>query len=209
MVNRMTPVEFHFDFGSPNAYLAHAVIPDIERRTGVRFIYVPVLLGGVFKLTGNQAPMTAFAGVRNKLEYQKLETERFIQRHGITRFRPNPHFPVNTLMIMRGAIAAELSGVLHAYVNAAFRAMWEEGQKMDVAGVAQTVLDSSGFPGAHLLSQAQKQDVKDRLLKNTEQSVARGTFGSPTFFVGEEIFFGKDRLGEVEEAILERAVPRP
>jgi 2-hydroxychromene-2-carboxylate isomerase len=202
MVKRMISVEFHFDFGSPNAYLAHAVIPDIERRTGVLFTYVPVLLGGVFKLTGNQSP-TAFAGVRNKLKYQKLETERFIRRHGITRFRPNPHFPVNTLMIMRGTIAAELAGVLNAYVDAAFRAMWEEGQKMDDAGVAQTVLDSAGLPGAHLLAQAQKQDVKDRLLKNTEQSVARGTFGSPTFFVGDEIFFGKDRLPEVEEAIRE------
>jgi len=204
MVKLMTTVEFHFDFGSPNAFLAHAVIPDIERRTGVRFAYVSVLLGGVFKLTGNQSPMTAFAGVRNKLEYNKLETERFIRRHGITSFRSNPHFPVNTLMIMRGAIAAEIAGVLHPYVDAMFRAMWEERQKMDDASVARSVLDAAGLDGAHLLSQTQKQDVKDLLLRNTELSVARGTFGSPTFFVGEEIFFGKDRLPEVEEAILGR-----
>src|ERR687891_372462 len=101
----MITVEFHFDFGSPNAYLSHLIIPEIEKRTGAKFEYVPILLGGVFKLTNNRSPAESNAGVRNKPEYQKLETERFIKQHGITRYRPNPFFPVNTLMIMRGAVA--------------------------------------------------------------------------------------------------------
>src|SRR5262250_2264872 len=99
-------VEFLFDFGSPNAYLSHLVIPQIERRTGVAFVYVPVLLGGVFKLTNNRSPAESLAGIKNKPEYERLEITRFIQRHGITRYRPNPFFPVNTLTLMRGAVAA-------------------------------------------------------------------------------------------------------
>lgn len=200
-MSAMARVEFHFDFGSPNAYLCHAVIPAIERRTGARFEYVPVLLGGVFKLTGNQPPMASLKGIRNKPEYQRLETQRFIARHGIERFRFNPHFPVNTLLVMRAAVAAERDGVLMPYVDAVFRAMWEEGRKMDDPAVARAALDEAGLDGAGLLARAQDQAVKDRLLANTEQSVARGTFGSPTFFVGQEMFFGKDRLREVEEEI--------
>jgi 2-hydroxychromene-2-carboxylate isomerase len=200
-VSAMARVEFHFDFGSPNAYLCHAVIPAIERRTGARFEYVPVLLGGVFKLTGNQPPMASLKGIRNKPEYQRLETQRFIARHGIERFRFNPHFPVNTLLVMRAAVAAERDGALMPYVDAVFRAMWEEGRKMDEPAVARAALDEAGLDGAGLLARAQDQAVKDRLLANTEQSIARGTFGSPTFFVGQEMFFGKDRLREVEEEI--------
>ncbi len=213
MVNPMAPqqrtLEFHFDFGSPNAYLAHAVIPGIEQRTGARFDYVPVLLGGVFKLTNNQSPATAFAAVRNKPEYQKIETQRFIRRHAITRFRRNPHFPVNTLMLMRAAIAVEQEGVFRRYVDAVFRAMWEEERKMDDPDVARAFLDQAGFDGARLLARAQEPEVKSQLLANTEKSVARGMFGAPTFFVGDEMFFGKDRLRDVEEAILEQsAAPR-
>ncbi len=198
----MPPIEFHFDFGSPNAYLSHVVIPAIEQRTGTRFAYVPVLLGGVFKLTNNRSPGESMQGIRNKPEYQQLETGRFITRHGIENFRANPHFPVNTLLIMRGAIAADLEGVFQPYVDAVFRAMWEDGCKMDDPEVARAVLDAAGLDGARLLARTSEQDVKDRLIANTERSVARGTFGSPTFFVGDEMFFGKDRLREVEEEIV-------
>jgi 2-hydroxychromene-2-carboxylate isomerase len=198
----MPIVEFHFDFGSPNAYLAHLVIPEVEKRTGARFEYVPVLLGGVFKLTNNRSPMEAFQGVKNKLEYQRLETQRFIRRHGITRFAMNPFFPVNTLMIMRGAVAAQMEGVLDRYVDAVFRHMWAEPKKMDDPAVARAALEESGLDGARLIAMTQEPAVKDRLLANTQKSVERGAFGSPTFFVGEEIFFGKDRLREVEEEIL-------
>lgn len=198
----MTPkVEFHFDFGSPNSYFSHKVIPAIEGRTGARFDYVPVLLGGVFKLTSNQPPMVQFKGVKNKPEYQRLETERFIKKHGLTRFKMNPHFPVNTVQIMRGAVVAQMDGVLAKYVDAVFGHMWEDGLKMDDAEVIKAALDKAGLDGARILARIQDQDVKDKLLANTEASVARGTFGSPTFFVGAEIFFGKDRLRDVEEEI--------
>ena len=197
----MPKVEFHFDFGSPNAYFAHAIIPAIETRTGATFNYVPVLLGGVFKLTNNQAPMVQFKDIKNKLEYQRLETQRFIKKHGLNRFRMNPHFPVNTVQIMRGAVAAEMDGRLAAYVDAVFRHMWEEGKKMDDPEIIRAALDASGLDGTRTLQRIQEPAVKDRLLKNTEGSVARGNFGSPTFFVGEEMFFGKDRLGDVEREI--------
>lgn len=202
----MTPVEFHFDVGSPNAYLCHAVLPAIEARTGVRFTYVPVLLGGLFKLTGNQSPMTAFAGIRNKMEYQRLEISRFIRRHAIAHFRFNPHFPINTLLVMRAAIAAEQEGVSVPYVDTVFRAIWEEGRKMDDPAVAAVALDEAGFDGARLLARAGEPEIKAQLVHNTEQAVERGAFGAPTFFVGHEMFFGKDSLGAVEEAITLHAV---
>jgi 2-hydroxychromene-2-carboxylate isomerase len=195
----MASVEFHFDFGSPNAYLAHRVIPAIEARTGARFRYVPVLLGGVFKATGNRSPAESLQGIRNKPEYERLETERFIRRHGISSFRRNPFFPVNTLQIMRGAVAAELDGYLPAYGEAMFHHMWEDPKKLDEPEVIRAALDASGLDGAHTLERIQDPAVKQRLIANTEQSVARGTFGSPTFFVGEEMWFGKDRLRDVED----------
>ena len=195
-------LEFHFDFGSPNAYLCHKVLPAITSRTGVAFKYVPVLLGGVFKLTNNQSPMAANKGIKNKNEYMRLEMMRFMSQHGITQFKMNPHFPVNTVQIMRAAVAADMQGQLPAYANAVFYHMWEAPKKMDDAAVILAALDESQLDGAKLLARAQDQDVKDRLLQSTEASVARGTFGSPTFFVGSEIFFGKDRLRDVEDEII-------
>ena len=197
----MSNVEFHFDFGSPNAYLSHLVIPDIERRTGAKFVYVPVLLGGVFKLTNNRSPAESLAGIRNKPEYQRLETARFVQRHGITRFAPNPFFPVNTLVLMRGAIAAQRIGVFERYVDEMYRHMWAEPKKLDDPDVLRAALVESRLDGDSIFALVQSQDVKDELLANTQRSVERGTFGSPTFFVGEDIYFGKDRLRDVEEAI--------
>jgi 2-hydroxychromene-2-carboxylate isomerase len=198
----MVKVEFHFDFGSPNAYLAHLVIPEIEGRTGAKFDYVPVLLGGVFKLTGNRSPAEAFAGIKNKPEYERLETVRYLKRHGITCFRHNPFFPVNTLTIMRGAVAAPRLGVFERYVGEIFRHMWSEPKKLDDMAVWQSVLRAAGFDAETFARLVQDTDVKARLLDNTTRSVERGSFGSPTFFVGGEIFFGKDRLRDVEEMIL-------
>jgi 2-hydroxychromene-2-carboxylate isomerase len=198
----MPNVEFHFDFGSPNAYLAHRVIPDIERRTGAKFEYVPVLLGGVFKLTGNRSPAEAFAGIKNKPKYERLETARFIKRHGIAGFHPNPFFPVNTLTLMRGAVAAQRLGVFARYLDEIYRHMWSEPKKLDDPAVLHAALTQSGFDAEEFARLVQQQDVKDELLDNTTRSVQRGTFGSPTFFVGDEIFFGKDRLRDAEEMIL-------
>ena len=197
----MVQVEFHFDFGSPNAYLSHLVIPEIERRTGAAFVYVPILLGGVFKLTNNRSPAESMAGIRNKPEYQRLETERFIRRHGITRFTPNPFFPVNTLVLMRGAIAAQRIDVFERYVDEIYRHMWAEPKKLDDPDVLHAALIESGLDAGKLLALTQDQGVKDELLANTQRSVERGTFGSPTFFVDDEIYFGKDSLRDVEEAI--------
>jgi 2-hydroxychromene-2-carboxylate isomerase len=201
----MTSVQFHFDFGSPNSYLSHRVIPAIEQRTGAKFEYVPVLLGGVFKMTGNQSPATAFGHIKNKPDYDQLETRRFVARHSLKDFRSNPHFPINTLQLMRGAVAAQVAGVFEAYVEAVFTDMWERGLKMDDPEVVRERLDAAGLPTAELLRLSQADEVKATLLRNTEASVARGTFGSPTFFVGDEIFFGKDRLREVEEEIVAQA----
>jgi len=203
----MPHVEFHFDFGSPNAYLAHLLIPDIEKRTGAPFEYVPVLLGGVFKLTNNRSPMESFQGVKNKLEYQRMEMQRFIRRHGITRFAMNPFFPVNSLTIMRGAVAAQMEGVFARYVDEVFRHMWAEPKKMDDPAVARAALDESRLDGARLIAMTQEPAVKDRLLANTQKSVERGAFGSPTFFVGDEMFFGKYRQRDVEEEILGASLP--
>ncbi len=198
----MAKVEFHFDFGSPNAYLAHLVIPEIEQRTGAKFEYVPVLLGGVFKMTNNRSPAQSMAGIKNRLEYEALERERFVRRHNITQFKWTPFFPVNTLLIMRGAVAAQFDGVFERYVDEMFRHMWAEPKKMDDPEVVRSALEESGFNAASLLARTQEPEVKDRLLANTQASVARGTFGAPTFFVGDEIFFGKDRLRDVEDEIV-------
>jgi 2-hydroxychromene-2-carboxylate isomerase len=197
-------VEFHFDFGSPNAYLAELVLPEIERRTGVRFEYVPVLLGGVYKATGNMSPFDSLRGIKNKSEYNALETQRFLRHHNITKFKSNPFFPVNTLMLMRGAIAAQFENMFEPYFRAAYHHMWEEPKKMDDPKIFREAFVSSGIDIDRLIARAQQDDVKKRLIENTSDAVARGEFGSPTFFVGNEMFFGKDRLREVEESIVEQ-----
>ena len=205
----MTPmtktVEFLFDFGSPNAYLSHRVVPAIEVRTGARFVYTPVLLGGIFKLTNNQSPIVAFANVKNKLDYEMLETRRFVARHKLDAFTFNPHFPVNTLQIMRGAVAAEAEGMLAAYVEAVFQHMWERPKKMDDPEVIRAALTESGLDAERLLVRTQDPRVKDTLAANTQRAVERGAFGVPTFFVGSEMYFGKDRVRDVEEELARQA----
>jgi 2-hydroxychromene-2-carboxylate isomerase len=196
--------EFLFDFGSPNAYLAHLLIPAIEQRTGVRFKYVPILLGGVFRLTNNKSPVESFAGIKNKLEFQRLEMRRFLKRHQITAFKMNPFFPVNTLQLMRGAVAAECEGVFMPYVDAMFRAIWAEPKKMDDPQVFRASVTEAGLDTDLLLRRIQDDEVKSRLLANTQEAVERGVFGSPSFFVGDELFFGKDQLRDVEEEIAQQ-----
>ncbi len=201
----MTQPIFYFDFGSPNAYLAHRVIPAIEARTGVKFDYRPALLGGIFKLTGNRSPAIAFAGIPLKLAYEGKETRRFVERHGIKGYAHNPHFPVNTLMMMRGAVAAEREGVFEAYVEAMYQAMWERGLKMDDPAVFMAAMAEAGLPAERLMALTGDDAVKARLIENTNEAVAHGVFGSPSFLVGGELFFGKDRLRDVEEEIVAQA----
>ncbi|NNU15061.1 2-hydroxychromene-2-carboxylate isomerase [Parvularcula sp. ZS-1/3] len=197
----MTP-EFLYDFGSPNAYLAWRVLPEIEERTGVHFARVPVLLGGIFKETGNVSPFQRFGPVKGRMEYEMREMSRFLAKHQITNFQMNPHFPQNSLTMMRAAIAAEEAGNLKAYNAACFKGMWEEGLKMDDAEVFKARLDQDGLPGAMLLAKASEAETKAKLVENTNRAVERGVFGIPSFFVGEELYFGKDRLGDVELDIL-------
>jgi 2-hydroxychromene-2-carboxylate isomerase len=194
-------LELIFDFGSPNAYLTLQVLPALLDRTGAELVITPCLLGGIFKATGNKAPMIQYADAPAKLAYEHLEMRRFIDRHGLTQFRMNPHFPINTLTIMRGAIVAQDEGRLDAYIEVVNRAMWEDGLKMDDPEVVAAFLSANGFDGPALLARTQEPDIKARLVANTEAAVARGVFGIPTFFVGEEMFFGKDRLAQVEEAL--------
>ncbi len=193
--------QFMFDFGSPNAFLSHEAIPAIAKRTGAKFDYVPILLGGIFKATNNKSPAETLAGVKNKREFHALETERFIARFQVQPFVWNPFFPVNTLNLMRAAVAAQFEGVFPAYVEAAFHHMWREPKKMDDPEVAVKALNSSGLDGAKLLARAQEPEVKAKLIENTQSAVERGAFGSPTFFVGNEMFFGKEQLRDVEEMV--------
>jgi 2-hydroxychromene-2-carboxylate isomerase len=195
-------VQFLFDFGSPNAYLCHKVLPDIETRTGVKFEYVPILLGGLFKLANNRSPVEAFAGIVNKQAYDHLEMQRFVAKRKLERFRSNPFFPVNTLHIMRGAVAARKQGTFMPYVDAMYEAMWEQGRNMNDQTEIIDVLKAAGIDFEGILEASQQPDVKSTLLANTQSAFERGAFGSPTFFVANEIYFGKDRLREVEEEIL-------
>ena len=197
----MSPPQFMFDFGSPNAFLSHEAIPAIEKRTGVQFEYVPILLGGIFKATNNKSPAETLAGIKNKPEFQALETERFVKRFHVKPYTWNPFFPINTLNLMRTAVAAQAEGVFEKYVDAAFHHMWVEPKKMDDPEVAMTALKASGIDAAKLFARAQEPDIKSKLIDNTQMAVERGAFGSPTFFIGAEMFFGKEQLREVEELI--------
>lgn len=201
------PLKFLFDFGSPNAYLSHKVLPGIESRIAAKFEYVPVLLGGLFKLSNNRSPAEAFADIPNKRAYDALEVRRFVARHGLAKFRANPHFPVNTLKIMRGAVAAQDLGCFMPYVEAVFAAMWEQALNMDDPATIAAVLKAAGLDAQALFDQSQDPAVKARLLANTQAAYDAGAFGSPSFLVGDELFFGKDRLREVEEEFLRVAKP--
>jgi 2-hydroxychromene-2-carboxylate isomerase len=198
----VTAPQFMFDFGSPNAFLSHEAIPAIEKRIGAKFDYVPVLLGGIFKATNNKSPAETLAGIKNKREFHAIETERFIKRFQVRPYTWNPFFPVNTLNLMRAAVAAQMEGVLKKYVDAAFHHMWVEPKKMDDPEIALAALTSSGLDAKRLLARAGEADVKAKLIENTQNAVERGAFGSPTFFVGNEMFFGKEQLRDVEDMVL-------
>lgn len=195
-------LDFIFDFGSPNAWYCYKVLPPILERTGAQLNLIPCLLGGLFKLTGNQAPMLAFGGIKGKMAYEMLESERFRAKHGLDSFRMNPHFPINTLLIMRGLVAAEALGVSGPYLEAVLAAMWEQGEKMDDRNVVIGVLTAAGLDASAILAKTEDPEIKARLVANTEAAAARGAFGIPTFFVGDEIYFGKERLGQIEEELV-------
>ncbi len=192
--------EFLFDFGGPNSYLAHKLLPDLCVRTGAEVVYVPILLGGLFKLTNNQAPMLRYAETPAKQRYEMLEFDRFVKAHAIP-FKMNPRFPINSLYVMRGAIAAQRIGCFAPYVNAIMTAMWSDGADISDVDVVRDVLNKAGLDSSALLALAEDPEVKAELIANTEAAAKRGAFGVPTFFVGEDMFWGKERLAQVEEAL--------
>jgi 2-hydroxychromene-2-carboxylate isomerase len=190
-----------FDFASPNAYLAYRALPPILQRTGATLNVIPCLLGGIFKLTGNQAPWMTNANVKGKNEYDMLELRRFVEKHRLTKFRMNPHFPPNTLLLMRVLVAAGMRGEKERMIEAGLAAMWEDELKTDDSDIVVGILERAGLDARTLLAMAQEQPVKAKLAANTEAAVARGAFGVPTFFVGDEMFFGKERLPQIEDML--------
>ena len=195
-------IDFIFDFASPNAYFSHKALSGVLERTGATANYIHCLLGGIFKATGNQPPMMAFAGIKGKNEYDMLEIRRFIAKHQINKFTMNEAFPMNTVLIQRAALVAEQDGRQAEFIEAGLACMWEDNKKMDDADVFVAAITEKGFDGADLLARTQDPAIKAKLIANTEAAVERGVFGIPTFFVGDEMFFGKDRLGQVEEELL-------
>jgi 2-hydroxychromene-2-carboxylate isomerase len=192
-------VDFYFDFGSPAAYLAYTQLPKICAETGATLNWKPMLLGGVFQATGNHSPATVPA----KGKYMFGDLQRFATQYGVP-FNHNPYFPINTLLLMRAVVGLQLreDGRQAAFTRAVFTAMWVDQKNMNDLAIMGAVLHEAGFDGAAMLALASQQDVKDRLKALTQSAVERGIFGAPTMFVGDQMFWGQDRLDFVREALL-------
>jgi 2-hydroxychromene-2-carboxylate isomerase len=193
----MQQIEFMYDFGSPNAYLVHKCLPEIASKTSAEIVFHPILIGGVFKATNNQPPMMAFANVPGKNEYMRVEMARFIERHQMP-FQFNPNFPVNTLNVMRAAVFAQGKAWEVDYIDAVFDAMWVNGQNMSDLDVVSQVLGAANLPAEDIINAMQDPEIKSSLMDVTSAAVARKTYGSPTMFIGDEMFFGKDSLSDLE-----------
>ncbi|UVE18230.1 2-hydroxychromene-2-carboxylate isomerase [Pseudomonas sp. LS44] len=189
-------VEFFFDFGSPTAYLAWTQLPKIAAATGATIVWRPLLLGGVFKATGNQSP----AAIAAKGRYMNHDLARFARRYGVP-LRFNPYFPINTLMLMRGAAGYQDDPRFHAYLTTIFQAMWVDEKPMGRPEVVAEVLAAAGFDAAEFERLINDETVKERLKASTEEAIARGVFGAPSFFVDGELYFGQDRLDFIAEAL--------
>ena len=194
-------VDFIFDFASPNAYFCHKLIPIIENRTDVSFNYIPCLLGGIFKLSGNQPPFMAFADIPNKNAYQMIEIERFVKQHELTKYQFNSNFPINTVQIQRGSIAAQELNVFDQYLDVVITAMWEDNKNLNDLDILKATLNENNMDVETIFNIVNSQECKDRLIANTSAAVERGAFGVPTFFLDDQIFFGKDHLYQLEEYI--------
>jgi len=191
-------VEFYFDVGSPAAYLAWKQLPKIAAETGAQVVYRPFLLGGVFQATGNRSPMEVPA----KGHYMLQDLQRHARRYGV-EFLHNPHFPINTLMLMRGAVGLQMRAParMPVYVDAVFHAIWAEGRNMNDPATVATVLEDAGFETPQFLGLTSDPEVKDQLKAISSHAVGRGVFGAPTFFVGDQMYWGQDRLDFVKEAL--------
>ena len=194
-------VDFIFDIASPNAYFCHQLIPSFENRTGVKFNYIPCLLGGIMKLSGNQPPFVAYADIKNKNDYQMIEIARFIKQHKLIKYKFNSSFPMNTVQVQRGALAAQELGVFDEYLEIMLKAMWEEDKNLSDLDVLQSTMNENNIDAEAIIKIVTSQECKDKLIANTSDAVNRGAFGVPTFFLNDEIFFGKDHLYQLEEYI--------
>jgi 2-hydroxychromene-2-carboxylate isomerase len=195
-------IEFYYDFGSPASYLAYRQLPELAGRHGAEIVYRPFLLGGVFKATGNHSPLEIAA----KEAWMWKDLERFARRYGVP-FAKNPHLPLVTLHLMRGAWVAERQGQLLPYSDAIYRAIWVDGKNMGEPKVIASVLEEAGFNAKQIFAGVEEDEIKAKLKAVTEDAVRRGAFGAPTFFVGEVMFFGQDRMSFVEEALDKRSRP--
>ena len=191
-------VEFYFDLGSPAKYLAYSQLPKICSETGSELIYIPMLLGGVFKATGNASP----AMIPAKGRYMFQDLDRYAKRYGVP-LKFNPHFPINTLMLMRAVTGIQLRQPerFQAFIDCLFTALWVDGRSMDEPQTVAAVLSEHGFDPQEVLALTNDESVKAVLKENTETAVKRGVFGAPSMFVGNQLFFGQDRLDFVEEAL--------
>ena len=193
----MHDIEFYYDFGSPKSYFVHKLLPTIAKKYNVKVLYKPVLLGGVFKLTNNQSPMEAFKNVQGKIEYDNLATKRFLKRYKLS-FNWNPYFPVNTIGVMRGSIYVHEKEFGELYIETVFKAMWLDQKKMDDHRIISDTLSAAGLPTKEIMQAIQAPKVKSGLIDATNNAVARKIFGAPTMFVGNEMFFGKESLDEID-----------
>lgn len=189
-------VEFFFDVGSPTAYLAWTQLPSIARDSGTEIIWKPVLLGGIFKATGNQSPVMIAA----KGRYMTQDLQRFARRYGVT-LNFNPFFPINTLALMRGAVGLQDTPHFHPYLEAVFNAIWVNPLNMGDPDTVANVLTGAGIDPEDFRARIEDDTVKARLKANTEEAIQRGAFGAPTFFIGDDMFFGQDRLDFVADAL--------
>ena len=203
-------IELIFDFVSPNAYLVWQPLRALAARQGAQIKITPAFLGGMHKLTGNAPPFIRDAEVKGKNAYAKLEMQRFIEKHGFDRFKMNPKFPFNSVNLLRMLVSLESDDQIR-FIDAMTPAIWEEGLDVTDAAAVAAVLTKAGFDAQSLAAKAQDPAIKQAVIDNTEKAVERGTFGIPTFYIGGEIFFGKERLGQIEEmlesGVLNRSSP--
>ena len=194
-------VELIFDFVSPNAYMIWWPLRDLIRKTGAELDVIPVFLGGMHRLTGNAPPMIRDAEIKGKNEYSMLEMQRFIKKHGLNKYRLNPGFPFNSITLQRLLLAADKDGRGVQFVEAMLPAIWEEGLDVTDPDALGAAVSAAGFDAAELFRCSQTDEIKQGLVDNTQAAVDRGTFGIPTIYVGDEMFFGKERLGQIEEEL--------
>ena len=193
-------VNFIFDFASPNAYLCHKAIKNLEETHDIKFKYVPCLLGGIMKLSNNQPPMISLAEIPNKMKYEfDTAFNRFIKEHNIEKFKMNEHFPINTLLLIRGAIVAQKNYFFESYVETVMNGMWEQSLKLDSPEALHELLTKHNCKADFVIEEISKDEIKSELISNTNDAVEKGAFGIPTFFVKDEMFYGKESLRELKE----------